>query len=717
MRIEKLPNLPCILYIGILSIVLHCNTYASVISDTARINKILSETLPIVETEPEKTDSLVTIALKLSEKAGYSEGIAKSKFIIATIHRIANHNVPAIENYFQSLVFYEQVEDSSMLQDIYQWLGLCLAFESYYDSGAVFIDKSIAIAQKLNQPGKVAQAYLNLARLHKSQGRLKKAIDDCNLALTLCNTISENEIRWKTENFLGYVYLLSNKQREAALIINKNLGEYKKYLHLPVEVYRLLFYGSLIDMYLNNYEKVLRNQNESLKIARMIPNKNLSNYFIAMSNELIGKAFIKKEKFDSAKFYLLKAYNNPEYLLDLHAKGEILFNLGDVYFHKYQNDSALHFFYQSAEIQARNKNPMYLSWSYLGIGKTYFQMKEYKNAEKYLLLSVNSDILNENIEIVSEASELLSTIYFSRNDFKNAYTYHKIFKEASDELFNRDKIRQLTQLELENEFGDREQQLKYESQQEKLVLETSIRQNKIIRNFTAGGLIMAISLALLIFKGYRQKKKSDSEKEILLKEIHHRVKNNLQIISSMLSLQGSYLSDQKIKDAVVESQGRVKSMALIHQMLYQNEKFSSIDIKEYIGQLVGTISSSFYVNGKNITTDLNIEQIAMDIDTAIPLGLIINELLTNAYKYAFPNGSAGLINVDLKRTGNTNFELVVRDNGVGLPENLLVNRQSKSLGLNMVNILTRQLKGELKATTENGTQFTIRFSEIIKHQN
>jgi two-component sensor histidine kinase len=247
-------------------------------------------------------------------------------------------------------------------------------------------------------------------------------------------------------------------------------------------------------------------------------------------------------------------------------------------------------------------------------------------------------------------------------------------------------------------------------------MEARIKQNKIVRNFSAGGLVMTLALLLFIYRSYKQKQKSNFEKEILLKEIHHRVKNNLQIISSMLSLQGNYLSDQKIKDAVNESQGRVKSMALIHQMLYQHDKFSSLDIKEYIGQLVDSISASFDPGKKKISTILEIEQIFIDIDTAIPLGLIVNELLTNAYKYAFPDEKKGSVTISLRKENDEKFNLVIKDNGIGLPEKNQIVKQSKSLGLNMVNILTRQIKGDLQITVSEGTQFSIHFAEVIRPQ-
>ncbi|MBN2486677.1 MAG: tetratricopeptide repeat protein [Bacteroidales bacterium] len=714
MRIEKKVFLhgiivPCIIIIALTG---KAPLFAS--ADTASINSMLRQAESIINIAPEVSQNIALEAKNLSLSINYHKGIARSDYIFASNLRIANHNKQAIEAYYKCLGYYIETNDSLTLQDIYSWLGLCLAFEAHYDSGRVLIGKSIEIAKNLNQPGQQIQSLLNMARLHKSQGLLKSAIEDCSSALQHCNNDSLTGLCWKTENFLAYLNLLGNRHSEAAAIINKNMLSYKNYMHMPVEVCRLFYYASLLDMFLNNYSKVLYTQSESLKIAASIPNKNLSLYFKAMSYELLGKVYSKTQQFDSAKHYLFQAYNNPEFRMDLHALGEILFSIADVYYYQGQHDSALHFFKESARVQADNKNLTYLQWSYLGIGKAYYKQGSYGQAEKYLLLSSGNNSKTENIEIISEASKLLSDIYYKKNNFKKAYEHYRIFKTASDELFSRDKIRQITQIELENEFEDREQQLRHIQEQEKLSYELRIRQNKLTRNFITGGLAMALTLLIFIYYGYRQKQKANQEKEILLKEIHHRVKNNLQIISSMLSLQGSYLSDQKIKDAVNESQGRVKSMALIHQMLYQNDRFSTIAIRDYIEQLVSSVSSSF--NHEGIKTRLDIVPVNMDIDTAIPLGLIINELLTNAHKYAFIHRNEGFIDIKLEKPNGNKFKLTIKDNGIGLPENYRLQKNNKTLGLNMVNILVRQLKGELLIDTEKGTGFTILVSENLKPQ-
>ena len=199
------------------------------------------------------------------------------------------------------------------------------------------------------------------------------------------------------------------------------------------------------------------------------------------------------------------------------------------------------------------------------------------------------------------------------------------------------------------------------------------------------------------------------EKELLLKEIHHRVKNNLQIISSLLSKQARMSEDEAFKESMKEGQNRVKSMALVHQNLYQGQDLSAIEIKKYIEELTRNIASSHHSADKELDLQLQVEDIKFDIDTVIPLGLILNELLTNIYKYAFKTRDSGKIIIELTRKAKEKFLLKVGDNGVGMSGDVNIKR-SRSLGLSLVNGLVRQLKGEIDVkSSAQGTEFEIVF--------
>lgn len=198
------------------------------------------------------------------------------------------------------------------------------------------------------------------------------------------------------------------------------------------------------------------------------------------------------------------------------------------------------------------------------------------------------------------------------------------------------------------------------------------------------------------------------EKEILLREIHHRVKNNLQVISSLIKLQSKSIEDETIREKLKESQNRVKSMAIIHERLYESVNLAGIDFKGYTKHLAQDLFRS-YGTGPNIKIKTDIDSVFLNIDKAVPLGLILNELISNSLKHAFPDGRKGEIRILLHQDNGGNYSLIVSDNGAGLPSHMDF-RNTKSLGLQLVNALTKQLKGNIELDSSNGTQFSITFS-------
>ncbi|MGB3511654.1 MAG: PAS domain S-box protein [Microcoleaceae cyanobacterium] len=206
-----------------------------------------------------------------------------------------------------------------------------------------------------------------------------------------------------------------------------------------------------------------------------------------------------------------------------------------------------------------------------------------------------------------------------------------------------------------------------------------------------------------------QIKASLTEKEVLLKEIHHRVKNNLQVISSLLRLQSRYIQDEVVLEMLKESQNRVRSMALVHEHLYQSKNLSKIDFTEYIRHLVSHLFQAYEVKARGVKLDVNVVSVFLNIDTVVPCGLIINELVSNSLKYAFPEESMGEIVIDFNYQNDRNlFILKVGDNGVGFPEDLDY-QNSGSLGLRLVCSLARQLKANIELVNEVGTVFKITF--------
>jgi two-component sensor histidine kinase len=198
------------------------------------------------------------------------------------------------------------------------------------------------------------------------------------------------------------------------------------------------------------------------------------------------------------------------------------------------------------------------------------------------------------------------------------------------------------------------------------------------------------------------------EKEVLLKEIHHRVKNNLQVVSSLLGLQSRIIEDDALRKMFQESQNRVHSMALIHESLYQSVNLSEIDFPAYIDQLADYLFRSYGVDSSRVQLAASIDELRLTMDTAVPCGLIINELVSNALKYAFPGGRSGKIRIEMREDGTHFIRLAVIDDGVGFPDGI-GQASSKSLGLRLVRTLADQLGAAVEMASDEGARITLTF--------
>jgi two-component sensor histidine kinase len=203
-----------------------------------------------------------------------------------------------------------------------------------------------------------------------------------------------------------------------------------------------------------------------------------------------------------------------------------------------------------------------------------------------------------------------------------------------------------------------------------------------------------------------------AEKEMLLKEIHHRVKNNLQVIYSFLELQSLYIEDKKAIEAFKNSQKRVQAMAIIHEKLYKSKDLSKINFRKYLSSLILSLFDSYHLMDRQVRLEIQVEDVFLDIDTSIPLGLVINELVSNSLKHAFPDGRKGELRVNLEESEDKEYDLIltVEDNGIGFPEGLDF-EDSNSLGMRIVSALVRQIHGTIDLDGTEGTRFTIKFKK------
>ncbi len=359
-----------------------------------------------------------------------------------------------------------------------------------------------------------------------------------------------------------------------------------------------------------------------------------------------------------------------------------------------------------------------VSNAYAALGRSYLSLNQLAEAKKYNDLSIKIRKENKFQYLLSNNYEVESGIFEKEGKYKEALVAFKNFKSSQDSMLNKQKDDRITQLTTEYNVKEKDQQISLLNAQNELNtlrIEKSNRQKLLYGIVALSFIICALALYYLLnLKSKTNKElaekneiisKALSEKDILLREIHHRVKNNLQMISALLYLHGKSVDDTSAQEALMESQNRVQSMAMIHQNLYQNNNLLGVSVKDYLDKLMNHLISSYNIEKDRIRINKVIDIVHVDVDTVIPLALIINELISNALKYAFRDGRNGIIDIFFgERHGNIVLE--VKDNGRGLPKH--VNKDvNGNFGFKLINILTERLGATWTTESADGTKVTL----------
>ncbi|HTB26539.1 MAG TPA: sensor histidine kinase, partial [Puia sp.] len=357
----------------------------------------------------------------------------------------------------------------------------------------------------------------------------------------------------------------------------------------------------------------------------------------------------------------------------------------------------------------------------LQLGYVYFFGARYTLARSYFYRFL-SDPYKSGASLISSISVYRDLIFIDSvlHDQESGLNHFKSYTQLLDSNFRVSSLRQAEELQVKYLTQEKENQIAILNQKENLE-QANVKQANLVRNMTIFGIIGVLIIAGLLYRQNILKQKNNNlithkneqlehllnEKEWLLKEIHHRVKNNLQIVMSLLNSQSAYLENDAALTAIQDSQHRIHAMSLIHQKLYNTENVSSINMSSYIHELVSYLRESFDT-GQRIRFDMDIEPLEMDVSQAVPVGLILNEAITNSLKYAFPDGRDGEINISLSRTSANHFLLQISDNGIGMPENF-INKKPGSLGLSLMTGLSEDLDGNFVIENKNGTTIKISF--------
>ncbi|MEP1094890.1 MAG: histidine kinase dimerization/phosphoacceptor domain -containing protein [Cyclobacteriaceae bacterium] len=379
-----------------------------------------------------------------------------------------------------------------------------------------------------------------------------------------------------------------------------------------------------------------------------------------------------------------------------------------------QLDSSLFYVSKAMVFFEEKKDTLNIAHSLLSIASFHHESLNYENAIAFAeRLQKLNEVLN-NRELIVENQFLLSRSLAKIGKHERARnSLEKAFFQK-DSLLTESLNEAIANLNLkyESERKEREiSELKFLNQEVELSKERSSNQRNIFLLIASLVILAAFFLIVLLrakSRANRAISKSLSEKEVLLREIHHRVKNNLQVISSLLSLQSRYIEDEAAQAAVNEGQNRVKSMALIHQKLYQNNNLLGVEVIDYIKNLTATLKDAYGIDEDRVSINYELEDLKIDVDTIIPIGLILNELISNSFKYAFPNDREGTLKIVLRKLENE-LELRVTDDGVGSTKEV---EKSNSFGMRMIQSLALKLEAKVSFNFDSGADASLLISSF-----
>lgn len=616
------------------------------------------------------------------------------------------------KNYFEKAKLSNQVAGMSMN------IGVMNEKAGFYDSAILNYKEALPIFIKDQDTSSLASVYENISLAYNRISNYDKALEYLLLAEPLLESyLDKNSKRW-----IGF---FSNKNMVLNFMNRHDEGINYLFKALKIAEFHQdkialgKIYQSFADVYKFKGERDKEFQSLMKSKAFL---KDTQNYRdIADLDYALLSYYFSISNLDSARYYAQRSLDFFEpngYTTEV---GNVYGWLGGLEFEIKNYKESIKYFQKALSHFNKEDKGNYAGHTF-NIGYSYTKMGDYKSALLYLdqALSIRKDL--GDLDGLQESYQAMAETYERMGDYKKAYAYLTLHQTYKDSVFNERKFKQLSELETQYETEKKDQAIA-ELQQEKQIqnLLAQKQQTQIYLILTVLVVLFGTSglfyRQALIRKNHNRQlemknkeiAKQNSERELLLKEIHHRVKNNLQIISSLLNMQTRSLHDPNIKNAMKESQSRVKTMALIHEKLYQYENLSKINMQEYIKQLSDFLSHT-YQSEKQININIKAENIVLDMDMAIPLGLITNELLSNSLKYAFEETNLGEITISFDQKADGKYKLIIADTGKGLDPSLNI-ENSKSLGLKLVKTLTRQINGQMRVVHSPGTTFEIEFNE------
>ncbi len=594
--------------------------------------------------------------LLLAEKEPAKKLIIQNELVTLAFNEDLNL---ALQYAIEGIEIAEKSEDKNWQPKFYEMTGRMYANLLKLDSASFYFTKAFKGYEAVTNKKGQATTLFKIAWVHKKKEALELAMAADLQALKLMEEIKDDAGIADAYTRITEDLNRQGRNKEALTYATKTIELCKK----------------------NNFKKELI---YAFFTAANV-NISLANNLTALHYYDSAIALGKKEKL-----------GDPSLCDFLNGRGNALKKLK-----KY--NEALSAYKKAFDLAQKANYPNAIAATTANLGEVNLLMGNYAEALKYQLETVRLQEKDNDLSNLTENYGHVSTIYEKLGNYKLALLYQKKARALRDSTATLESDEAMSKLLTQYETKKKEETINAQAKE--------ISQQKKVQWLSIAVLgLLAVFLLFMIISYIARSKANNllaiknEENELLLKEIHHRVKNNLEVVSSLLALQSAQIDDPNTKDAIQESQNRVQSIGIVHQKLYQGTNLGAVEMKDYFINLSESILDSFGA-AQRVTINCAMDNLNVDIDTAVPLGLIVNELLTNTLKYAFPKGEKGLVTIKLTKTENDILHLEVSDNGVGKA----ALTKGTGFGGQLVYLLTKQLNGSMKEDTKVGTHLYFEF--------
>ncbi len=562
-----------------------------------------------------------------------------------------------------------------------------------YPEALDHLNRALKINEEIvNKPG-IASALVRIGNVIVSQGNYTKGLEIYFKALKMHEDIGNKKGIAATNTSIGKVFVMKKDKQKALEYFEKGMKVYEEMGNIEGVAACQRGIGGTYE-HAREFGKAIEYYSKALFTFQKLGDK--SQISGVLGN--LGQVYSNIKQYELCIGYTLKALAISQEIGNKHSVAYQLRNLGYAYYFLAETNLVI----TQEEINKSKDLEMYVP---VPTGRA----ERLNMAIRYMEQCAN--IANEigELDLDRDCMGGLIDVYKLKGDYKKASDYTDAYWRLNDSLNSVDKKVEIAKLETEREASLKENQVKLNS-----VMAQNVKRERV---FYLVGIALLAVVVLVVVRGFVAQKKANVvkaelllQKDMLMKEIHHRVKNNLQVITALLDLQGYSLKDEQSKAAITESTTRVRAISLIHQQLYQDDNITVIEFSKFVNDLFNQVAGLYQRADTKVILENKIAERLFDIDTVVPLGLMLNELFTNSFKYAFTDDKQGTITIDLKDEKNHTFELSYRDNGPGLPTDFDVEK-SRSLGIRMIKRLSRQIGGKLDYKLPDNTFYILFLDE------